>query len=128
MEKKNIYCIGIGVVLALLAVAVFCWYSGSGRGDDTSTEVTIDTLNQQNAGAGAAVAAASRELDGIGAGIIETESELGEYAASADRIAAKNHDSRQLVERCIKLNRETKRLLEDIERTNQAGPQESQNK
>ena len=55
MEKKNIYCIVIGVVLALLAVTVFCWYSGSGREDDTSTEVTIDTLNQQNAGAGAAV-------------------------------------------------------------------------
>ena len=128
MDKKNIYCVIVGIVLALLAIGVFSWYTGDGRTDDSSTEVTIDTLNQQNAGAGAAVAAASGELDGIRTGITETESQLGESAASADRIAVKSRESRQLIERCIELNRETKQLIADLERSNQAGPQEGQNK
>ena len=128
MEKKNIYFVVAGIVLALLAVGLFSWYTGSGRTDDSSTEVTVDTAIKQNAGAGAAVAAASGELDGIRTGITETESQLGESAASADRLAVKSRESRQLIERCIELNRETKQLIADLERSNQAGPQEGQNK
>ena len=128
MEKKNIYCVIAGIVLALLAVGLFSWYTGSGRTDDSSTEVTVDTAIKQNAGAGAAVAAASGELDGIRTGITETESQLGESAASADRLAVKSRESRQLIERCIELNRETKQLIADLERSNQAGPQKGQNK
>ncbi|MHC1718525.1 MAG: hypothetical protein AB9883_07720 [Acidaminococcaceae bacterium] len=129
MDKKNIYCVIAGIVLALLAIGLFSWYTGSGgRGNDSSTEVAIDNATKQNAGAGAAVNDSIRELDGIREGVAATESQLRESAASADRIAAKNHDSRQLIERCLELNRETKQLIEDIERTNQAGPPQSENK
>ena len=128
MEKKNIYFVVAGIVLALLAVGLFSWYTGSGRTDDSSTEVTVDTAIKQNAGAGAAVAAASGELDGIRTGITETESQLGESAASADRLAVKSRESRQLIERCIELNRETKQLITDLEQSNQTRSQEGQNK
>ena len=128
MDKKNIYCVIAGIVLALLAIGLFSWYVGVGRTDDSSTEVTIDTALKQNAGAGAAVNDSIRELDGIRKGIIETESQLGESAASADRIAVKSRESRQLVERCLELNRETKQLIEDIERTNQARTPQGENK
>lgn len=128
MEKKNIYCFIAGLVLSLLAVFMFSWYTGSGRTDDSSTEVTVNDAIKQNAGAGAAVADGIRELDSIGEGIAATESQLGESAASADRIAVKSRESRQLIERCIELNRETKQLIADLERSNQAGPQKGQNK
>ena len=128
MEKKNLYCFAAGIILALLAISLFGWYTGTGRGNDPSAEVAIDNAIKQNAGAGAAVNDSIRELDGIRKGVAATESKLGESAASADRIAAKNHDSRQLIERCLELNRETKQLIEDIERSNQARTQESNNK
>ncbi len=128
MEKKNVYCLVIGAVLALLAIGVFSWYTAGTGGNDTSAEVTVNDAIKQNAGAGAAVADGIRELDGIREGVATTESQLGESAASAERIAVKNHDSRQLIERCIELNRETKQLIEDIERTNKEGPQKSENK
>ena len=129
MDKKNIYCVIAGIVLALLAIGLFSWYTGAGgRGNDSSTEVAIDTALEQNAGAGTAVNDSIRELDGIREGVAATESQLRESAASADRIAAKNHDSSKLIERCLELNRETKQLIEDIERSNQARTQESNNK
>lgn len=129
MEKKNVYYFIAGLVLALLAIGLFSWYTaGPGRGNDTSAEVTVNTALKQNAGAGAAVTDGIRELDGIREGVAATESQLGECATSAEHIAAKNHDSRQLIERCIELNRETKQLIEDLERSDKERPQKSQNK
>ena len=128
MEKKNIYCFIAGVILALLAFAVFSWYTGFGRGNDSSAEVTVNDAIKQNAGAGAAVNNSIRELDGIRTGITETESQLGESAASTDRIAAKSRNSRQLIERCLELNRDAKQLITDLEQSDKERSQESKNK
>lgn len=126
MEKENVYCFIAGAAVSLLAVFVFSFCSG--RGDGTDPQVTINTLAEQNAGAGASVTDSQKQLDGIGAGIAETESQLGVYADSAERIAEKSRDSKQLIERCIRLNQEATQLLRDIEQRNKEPAKEIKDK
>ena len=128
MEKKNIYCFAAGIILALLAISLFSWYTGTGRGNDPSPEVTVDTALKQNARAGAAVADGTKQLNGIRTGIAATESQLGESAASADRIATKSRTSGELIQRCLELNRDAKQLITDLEQSDKERAQESKNK
>ena len=128
MDKKNIYCVIAGVILALLAIGLFSWYTGARRTDDSSTEVTVDTALKQNARAGAAVADGTKQLNRIRTGITATESQLGESAASADRIATKSRTSGELIQRCLELNRDAKQLITDLEQSDKERAQESENK
>lgn len=119
MSKKTTY-----IIFALLAcLGVFCAYDLFSRGTGNNVDRTVQSITDDNVRAGELVDSASEQLGTIGNGLNDVSEGLANSAAESNRIAVETKNSANLAERCLELNREAKSILNDIERTNQAGTQ-----
>ena len=122
MSKKTTYIIFI--VLACLAL--FCAYDlfSAGHGN---IERTINTIRNDNVRTGELVDSASSEVGTVADELGTVSNRLGESAKASYGIATEISDSKSIVDRCLKLNRQAKSIFNDIEQRNQSGTQTSSN-